>query len=248
MYEDSTSPELTRSGDVLRELCSRISSVATADDLNNICPIHWETPIDPVQDCCTDRKHIFCRKCIEAWLPYSKKCPISRLPIRDSDLSPTEICPAPGSPKKCIYFSEGCKWTGDLRALKDHLSTSCHYLRLACSNKGCREHCRRSQLDLHETTKCSHRIVKCPYCLEKMQFSRFAKHEVNCPATLKSCPNGCGCLIPIHKLDDHYLCPAEMILCPHGCGTIMQRSALATEHDCQGYKSLKIRTYEVRNC
>ena len=120
----------------------------------------------------------------------------------------------------CPYSRDGCKWSGELVNLEDHLN----------KGKNCvMRRCNRCKQRIHHTAMTSHTNKECPcycqYCgiTEKREVIR-NQHKENCQKYPLSCPNSCGlgnilrCDMKKHKK----VCPLEVVSCSY-CGVDVVR-------------------------
>nr|XP_047130474.1 TNF receptor-associated factor 6-A isoform X3 [Hydra vulgaris] len=70
---------------------------------------------------------------------------------------------------KCNNFLKNCQWTGELKAIDNHLET-CEYQEVKCLNEQCSTSLLRKELSDHMETKCIYRLVTCQYCNQKIRF------------------------------------------------------------------------------
>ena len=162
---------------------------------------------------------------------------------------------------KCNNYRNGCGWVGELRSLDDHLTTSCGYVLLCCTNE-CMEKKKevrilRRDLDHHLKNKCPNRQYQCPYCKVTGRYCDITTiHSDTCPKVKVLCPNtDCKALVPRCKLADHQSkCQYEAVSCKYaeiGCQKRLSYRSLQrhenddmahlhlTNNSCQGlYSSL----------
>ncbi|KAI6657705.1 TNF receptor-associated factor 6-A-like [Oopsacas minuta] len=79
---------------------------------------------------------------------------------------------------KCALQERGCKWTGKLTEIRDHLG-NCEEFLLECPQK-CKEIRKRSDLEVHMKNHCAMRIVECEHCTRKFHFKDMATHLNTC--------------------------------------------------------------------
>ena len=111
------------------------------------CPICFQLLKEPyLTDCCGSH---YCRVCIEHWLTENDFCPICRK---------TNVTIFPNLAKQreimdlvvyCSNKQKGCKWSGELRDLQDHLHTNCSYALYSCK-WGCGTVLMGIQMDQHQ--------------------------------------------------------------------------------------------------
>ena len=156
---------------------------------------------------------------------------------------------------------DGCKWVGEIGALSNHLKSDkgCEYVKVSCTNKGCRRRMKRRKLAIHVNTKCRERPYKCEHCGLRSTYSKITENTWRCTSHYSvcakfplPCPNECGVSdikreeIPVH----HRSCPLELLDCPFkdsGCTTkIIRRemdvymSTNIQQHNAMVYEQLKL--------
>ena len=179
----------------------------------------------------------FCESCLNKWFKKQRKesCPHCRAEgeafnhvinkgLR-SEINQLEI--------KCSNHGEGCKWRGELGALKTHLESDrgCGFVLVECPNK-CQTMDRiiqpphyfkvvtctmkRKDLDQHLTQSCYLRPYQCEFCGHKDTykaitgrgtkiFKGYGGHQATCPEVPMTCPNRqCGSMgIKRKDMDSH---------------------------------------------
>ena len=99
-----------------------------------------------------------------------------------------------------------CKWTGSLKDLDHHLSTTCQFTAVRC--KTCRQSMKRHQLDQHMVI---HDLKPCPTCLEMVAGGRYHR----CMKKLQKCSD-CSDSFPDDQLSAHQkVCDMVRVLCPY---------------------------------
>jgi len=99
-----------------------------------------------------------------------------------------------------------CTWTGSLKDMDHHLSTTCPYTTVNCTS--CRKSMQRHQLDAHMTI---HALKPCPACQEMVP----GGEHYNCKKELLSCYH-CKDSFPMEDLDSHTkVCDMVSELCPY---------------------------------
>lgn len=109
----------------------------------------------------------------------------------------------------------GCKWTGPLASLKQHLKAGCDVVLRPCPIVGCKAEANRLNMAQHEKV-CEFRPVDCEHCKKKFRGGTVAAHERDCPSRKTACTNaGCKELIAFALHDQHRVsvCPWEKIRC-----------------------------------
>jgi len=139
-----------------------------------ICQICTEVLREPhLAVCCGQH---FCEPCLHRWFQQHRKesCPRCRAEGKEfshvinkglrSEINQLEV--------KCSNHGKGCKWTGELGALKTHLQSDkgCGFFVVKCPNRcsGGR-HCsvksmQRKDLDKHLNSECYLRPYQCEHC------------------------------------------------------------------------------------
>ena len=142
------------------------------------CPVCQLVLKDPqIVDCCGIK---YCLGCIERVMLANKPCPIcqgvefkimpeKQLMRRISDLK-----------VKCAKMKLGCKWTGELRELQNHLDKVCPYIEVLCP-LNCGGTFIRSSLQTHEEDDCPMRTseIKLLSFTRKLE-SRIEALELKC--------------------------------------------------------------------
>ena len=217
---------------------------AVSDRLNcNICTKVLRDPHLAV--CCGQH---FCESCLNQWFTRQGKesCPHCRSEGEDfhhvinkgvrSEINQLKI--------RCSNHHEGCQWTGELGALKQHLKSNsgCDFVLVECPNKckewyGYIEQClrtsimRRRDLSDHLTQFCYLRPYRCDFCGHKDTYEEvtgdsyglipradeydYYGHQAECPEAPVICPYDCGLEMRRKELDNHFsLCPQKPVECP----------------------------------
>ncbi|CAH3170498.1 unnamed protein product, partial [Porites evermanni] len=186
---------------------------ALEDDLQcAICQLALKNPM------LTKCGHRFCRQCLDEHFKSQQSagarfnCPVDRsLLIRNKDLFPDKA-----TERKILSFSvrcpsEGCQWSGELRAKDVHLE-SCPLKVVSCTNENCNETITRNNLQAHVTTTCPWRILQCSHCsslypacktevnvMIKDKFDGISfqqAHELDCTRKPLNCRKNCGAVVP----------------------------------------------------
>ena len=122
--------------------------------------------------CCGKK---ICKSCIERVRLQGKPCPYCNQAIRivlDKELRSKVLDLA----VYCSNRKDGCKWTGELRSIQDHISRSCQLEKQRC--RYCHEEFIRSCLDMHEKDECIDRPLEAKLDSFKRQVSsQFAQYE-----------------------------------------------------------------------
>ena len=193
-------------------------------ELQTECPICLQILRKPHLVTCCCRK--FCHPCIQRVKDAGKACPLCNdttfVLIHEKDLERT----LNGFEVRCVREKEGCKWTGELGRLTNHLNVEpgsenqlegCEYVEIECAYN-CGEHTQRHRMTKHQADECHKRPYSCNYCREyKSTFEDVAyKHYPVCKCYPLSCPNHCTpYAIERQSLEEHLNkdCPLAFINC-----------------------------------
>ena len=198
----------------------------------------------------------FCESCLNQWFEKKRKesCPHCRAEGKAfnhvinkglrSEINQLEV--------KCSNHGKGCKWTGELGALKTHLESDkgCGFVEVKCPN-WCRrvfnvKLIQRKDLDRHLKSECDCRPYQCEHCGYKdtyhnitgkgkpsafLVWSKETSHYDVCPEFPLTCPNICGAgSIKRKNMNSHRNeCPQEPVQCPFaeaGCKEALRRCQL----------------------
>lgn len=201
------------------------------------CPICTLVLKSPVQTRCCGA--VFCKSCIVQWSTPSVSqrrvattcCPQCRAsPLQYFDDKRTERM-VKNLTVTCSNHKSGCKWTGELRNLSSHLSSTstsgCEHQVIPCPRK-CGENVLRSQLTKHSNEDCINRKVECKFC----QIIGYYKiiigsHYNECPKVKIPCPNNCAISSLMRsELQEHIKrCPLQMVPCEYANAGCNQRVA-----------------------
>ena len=86
-----------------------------------------------LSECCGQH---YCDSCLKKWLGVDRSCPQCRKKVFQSILNKAMIREIKEFKVRCTHKEKGCKWVGELGALKDHLESDngCGYVMVTCSN------------------------------------------------------------------------------------------------------------------
>ena len=211
--------------------------------LQTDCPICQLLLRDPHQLKCCGK--LICSPCLERALARGhESCPLCRNSEVHSFPDNNHRRMVEGLRAYCRHRPRegehsGCEWVGELGEVEKHLNCTlsrgnrtkgCQYVLLKC--KYCKEDVVRSSLEEHESSLCSKRIVKCPFC---DYFGEYT--DVNGPHK-KSCPNfpvvcqHCKRMVGKHHIKQHVSnkCPMTTIACElegYGCNKTFPRKDMA---------------------
>ena len=84
-------------------------------------------------ECCGQH---YCDSCLRKWLEKNKTCPQCRKKDFQNMLNREKIREINEFKVRCTNKEKGCKWVGELGALKHHLESDngCDYVMVICSN------------------------------------------------------------------------------------------------------------------
>lgn len=123
----------------------------------------------------------------------------------------------------CSNKAKGCKWTGVLKQLSNHLNMNpspktatdgCKFSQVKCPH--CSEGISRPAINTHMTTKCQLRPYSCKYCDYESNYNDVTNvHSPQCDMHPMECPEKCGETIPFCELQQHCddICPQKIIAC-----------------------------------
>ena len=147
------------------------------------CPVTFELLLDPHQTTCCG--HHLSLKAVSRLKEGDKPCPMCKEPqlatVHDKfygrKVSEVKVF--------CYNKSGGCEWTGEVRALKQHMES------------------------------CSKRVWKCQYCDFSSTFDAETEHVMNCVCYPTACPNQCSVeTMPRCDVEEHLAdCPLEVVSC-----------------------------------
>ena len=227
--------------------CEFVQEVS--DRLNcNICTKVLRDPHLAV--CCGQH---FCESCLNKWFTRQGKesCPHCRAEGEAfHHVIDKSVGRAVNELKiRCSNHGEGCRWTGELRALKKHLESDngCGFVMVECPNK-CLDfdgivEIKRKDVHDHLTQDCNRRAYQCRFCglkdtyeiitgghmsLVDRDLDGYSGHQAKCPEAPLICPNECGAdKIKRKDMKSHCSqCPQEPVECPFaeaGCKIDVRR-------------------------
>nr|XP_047143231.1 TNF receptor-associated factor 6-A-like [Hydra vulgaris] len=122
---------------------------------------------------------------------------------------------------KCDNFLKSCQWTGELKAINNHL-TSCEYQEVKCLNEQCSTALLRKELSDHMEKHCIYRLVTCQYCKLKINFCDNQSHEEKCKWVPLCCINQCDMKVLRKEMSAHITdsCANTIVPCQYlkiGC-------------------------------
>lgn len=197
-------------------------------------------------NCC---QNCFCQECIGRIKQMERPCPNCEEKnfLVISDRTDSEVKREIDSLKVyCPMRKNGCKWTGRLELLDDHLmwgegdclETTCRVIPVQCV-RGCGSVIPRGIMKTHVRNSCKRRDVACKFCGITESYDQLtAVHYNICHKYHVTCPNGCKMPgIERSSLKSHLEteCPLRTIPCEFhfaGCGEevmIMDQSRHMTQ-------------------
>ena len=249
--------------------CKFVEGVS--DRLN--CTICTKVLRDPHLSVCCGQH--FCESCLNEWFTRQGKesCPHCRAEgdafhhvihkgLR-SEINELKI--------RCSNHGEGCQWTGELGALKEHLESDsgCGFVIVECPNTcvtfGGTMMMKRKDLQEHLTLFCYRRPYQCEFCGLKDTYEaitgddyirymrtnedNYLGHQAKCPEVPLTCPNKCGSnKIKRKNIKSHRSqCPQETVECPFaeaGCKINILRHQLENHMAISLQKHLTLLTVE----
>ena len=138
----------------------------------------------------------------------------------------------------CSNEKKGCKWTGELDSLDNHLNlhpqsekmmNGCNFTTVKCIH--CSDTFKRCEIESHQKEQCPKRPYSCEYCqIYKIHYDDVTKHHwAVCGSKPVQCPSSCGKLPLRQDLDNHIIkeCPLTLINCDiPGCDLKLPRKDL----------------------
>ena len=222
-------------------------------------------------NCCQTR---FCQECVGRIKQMERPCPHceERNFLVISDRTDFEIKGEIDSMKVfCPMRKNGCKWTGRLESLDDHLKwgegdhleTTCRVIPVQCV-KGCGSIIPRGTMKTHIRNSCKRREIICKYCGIQESYDQLtAVHYNICHKYHVACPKGCKMPgIERSSLKSHLEteCPLRTVACEFhfaGCGEEMliteqsrHMTQSMTSHLCllsTFVRSVQVENKELRN-
>ena len=201
---------------------------------NRFCPVCFELLIDPFLNDCG---HHVCRKCRTRLLADgNNECPECREKdvlssarlnkFLQREINDLEV--------RCQHHKEGCRWTGEVRDLQNHLDPDkreCDYILLPCFF-GCGKEIRSGAMGEHLTIRFPGRQISCKYCSYCSSYDIVTtKHLPICLQVPVTCPNNCkkeG--LKRQQIEAHIdECPLQVISCPFtsaGCTVKLPRNEM----------------------
>ena len=145
----------------------------------------------------------FCDSCLQQWQSTTAQkaqntCPHCRQPDFQSVLNKEKMREINELRVRCVYRQGGCRWSGALEDLKQHLEQdSCGNVVVVCG-KGCRERMERQFVLEHLEKLRIGRRYTCEHCGHTASYGaivgigcRFSHYD-QCAQYPLDCPNDCG--------------------------------------------------------
>ncbi|XP_065656699.1 TNF receptor-associated factor 6-like isoform X2 [Hydra vulgaris] len=187
------------------------------------CPVCKMALREPILTACG---HRFCLSCSEEIRKINKGvfiCPLDKtnLKYEQTFLDKAVERVILQLKVKCNNYLNNCQWTGELRAINNHL-IFCEYQEVKCLNKRCSTSLMSKELCDHMETKCIYRSITCQHCNQKILFFEKQTHEQYCNRLPIYCVNQCGMEILREEMLSHIhdSCANTIIPCQYfniGC-------------------------------
>ena len=203
------------------------------------CPVKLDVMLRPCQTrCCGNHVSLSAARRLKR---MRKRCPLcKKTPLRvveDKYFQRVVL----GKKVYCSKKALGCTWVGEIRQLKDHLSTEpragdqCGFVEISCSYTcGCK--LPRREMESHESNDCPKRPFSCPHCGFSSTYEAVTReHWPECDKFPLLCPNQCtDGSIERRSLKRHLSreCPEQEVDCEFsytGCRARVKRRRL-NEH------------------
>ena len=175
---------------------------------------------EPYQVICCGKS--FCRSCIERVKALNNPCPhcneknFTDFPNKGLQQSLYQY------DVHCTHQTEGCKWTGELGTLDNHLNVDlqpanqlkgCVFVTVKCTH--CSESQQRQHIDHHQSEVCPEHSFTCEHCKDyKSTFHDVTtNHWSVCGCYPVSCSNTCGSVLQRQNVESHLTkdCPLTVI-------------------------------------
>ena len=196
---------------------------------------------EPYQVICCGKS--FCHSCIERVKSLSNPCP------HCNETNFTDF-PNKGHQQliyqlkvRCTHQDEGCKWTGELGELDNHLNLDpqpanqikgCVFVTVKCTH--CSKSHQRRHINHHQTKVCPKRPFICEHCKDyKSTFKDVTtNHWYVCGCYPVPCSNKCDAVLQRKNIESHVAkdCPLTVIKCDFhyaGCEVRLPRKDMG-EH------------------
>ena len=181
------------------------------------CPMCKLALRSPFQTICG---HRYCESCIKNVINNgNKKCPEDGTVLSLEQIFRDAFCNREMLDLECLCTNKnlGCKWTGPLKTLQDHLKDDCLFLEVTCPNDGCNKKMPKGALEKHVKEECQFKKILCKYCGEEQPQPRMKEHwNTTCAEFPLDCQKGCGQKVPRSQMENHLArdCPKAESACP----------------------------------
>ena len=122
--------------------------------------------------------NIFCKKCLEFYFKkIEEKCPICQKTTKGKIIdAKAEDMRIKSQKMKCVNYINNCKWEGECREYKDHITVYCPEEITNCPNKshGCVVKVQKKDI-LEHLKECEYDQIKCEKC--KSNFPKKDKYD-----------------------------------------------------------------------
>jgi len=201
--------------------------VLTTKDLL-VCPI---CTLVIRETCETDCGHRFCQTCLGQVRKNAPRvsdfsCPVCKTNLNSNLLYRSKACDREilSLEVRCKQEdSDGsCEWSGELRAIDEHISKDCLYTKIQCTNGGCSVRLFRFKLPNHIENICGFTTFPCIHCTKPILRRSGKTHQKKCNKWPVPCKKKCG-IAPVARdqIESHYeVCPRVILPCRYaslGC-------------------------------
>ena len=214
------------------------------------CPVCLQILREPyLVSCCG---YSFCCGCIKQVETRKKSCPT----CKEEGFT---VFPNKGLQRmlngfnvRCSNQNKGCKWTGELGQLDNHLNLDpplgrllegCALAVVKCIQ--CSDAFKRSEIKSHQHEECPKRPYRCEYCREyETNYEDVTKnHWALCGSKPVQCPNSCGNSPSRQTLNEHIssICPLTLIKCDFpGCELKLPRKDIPQHYQTDLLKHISL--------
>ncbi|XP_065674877.1 TNF receptor-associated factor 5-like isoform X2 [Hydra vulgaris] len=187
------------------------------------CPVCQMVLREPILTVCG---HRLCLSCSEEMRKRNNGVLVC--PLDNTILKPGQTFPDKAIERailqlkvKCNNFLKKCQWTGELKAINNHLG-SCEYQEVKCPNGQCSTSLLRKELTDHIKINCIYRFINCQHCNQKILFCEKQNHMETCRCLPLYCVNQCGMVILRKEMSSHITdsCASTIVPCQYfyiGC-------------------------------
>ena len=175
--------------------------------------------------------NIFCKKCLEFYLKkMEEKCPLCQKATKGKIIdAKAENMLIKSQKMKCVNYINNCKWEGECREYKDHITVYCPVEIMNCPNKihGCVIKVLRKDI-LDHLKQCEYDQIKCEKCMLHFPKKDTYEHKNFCLMEKILCPYNCGKIFERKDLEIHKnkVCEKYEIECPYkliGCEDVFKK-------------------------